>query len=129
MGGTSIKLSLFRNGNKFITRWISYDMLPGYYLYILCLPNDYLSDGFHGDNRFELKIKDCSFHEVDLFDDNLYDHNLSDNDLVGDDESTGAKILKSTARWVRIEDIEDLNKSGTERPKKKRLCVRLEQKH
>ena len=103
-GWPSVKLSLFRNGNKLITRWNPYCIGPGYYLYILCLTNDYLSDEFHEDNRFELSIKDC-FHKGAPFDDNLCDDNLCNNDLAGDDESMGAKILKSTARWVHIEDL------------------------
>ena len=109
---TPVKLSLSRNGNKFSTRWSSYNMGPGYYLYyILCLNIDHLSDEFRGDNHFELSTK------RGYLPDDLSNDDLSNDDLFGDVESTNAKILKSTARWVCIED---LNKVKLKDPRNKR---------
>ena len=69
-------------------------MEPRYHIYILCLTNNYFNDKFHQDNRFELSVVES----VDY-----------------------AKILSSAARWVHIEDIEDLNKIEPERPPKKKI--------
>ena len=74
---------VIRNGNRFITKRMLHQMEPGFHIYILCLTNDYFSDEFHQDHHFELVAK----------------------------VSHDFEILSSGARWVQMQDIEDLNKS------------------
>ncbi|MED6147426.1 hypothetical protein PIB30_043896 [Stylosanthes scabra] len=103
-----LKLCVSSNGNRFIIPWRTYRMYRGYHLYILCLSNDYFREEFHRDTRFKLQIspEDVRHEYEPEFDpeDNFYAPYYF------------AKIL--SAGCVRIEDIEDLNKSEIERQRR-----------